>query len=116
MKSSLRDALAESHVSAVAVALLLLFSFGSLFRVLESLFFRIAGSALVAAVVMLGPPYPTRALATHNRLVLIGGISPLLFAVFSLAAAWLLSRWVYRAGPFRSLARYRTFLRMGDHA
>jgi hypothetical protein len=115
VRSSLRDALAESHVSAVAIALLLLFSFGSLCRVLALPFFRIA-EFLSTAIAILGVPYLSTTLTTYDRLMLIREISPLFIAVFSFVAAWLLSRWVYRSGPLRSLGRYHTILRTRNHA
>jgi hypothetical protein len=42
-------------------------------------------------------------------------ITDFLDAVISLSAAWVLSRWVYKAAPFRSLSECRIRLRRRNH-
>jgi len=53
------------------------------------------------------------------RLVLIGALmsafSYFVYAVITLAAAWLLSRWVFAMGPLRSLSTCRFRLKRSNH-
>ncbi|MGA1992053.1 MAG: hypothetical protein ABSH46_13455 [Bryobacteraceae bacterium] len=100
MKHSLRRILADSHVSAVAIAVLLLWSLDSGFRALAGF--------LITALAILGVPYFSIRLTVADRLLLVKTLLYLLDALISLAAAWLLSHWVYGVGPLRSLGGYGT--------
>ena len=115
MKPSLREVLRASHVSAVAVVVLLVWSFEEAFRGLLGPLWR-AADFLITAVAILDIPYFSRTLTVVDRLMLITAFSYLLGAIGNLAAAWLLSRWVYGLGPFRCLNRYYTGLARRKHA
>jgi hypothetical protein len=106
MKPSLRQVLADSHVSAVAIAILLIWSFDSVLNAFWDPFLN-AFSFLVTAVAILGLPYIPPQLSFSQRLMLITSCGSLFNAFSCLAAAWLLSRWVYGMGPVCSLKTYR---------
>jgi len=112
MKISLRQILADSHVAAVAIAFLLLWSLDGLFGALWLPLSRII-DILVAAVAILDVPYFSRILTTADRLnlIVVGGY--LYLASASFFAAWALSHWVYGAGPLRSLFSYGKTNRRG---
>lgn len=114
VKPSLREILADSHISAVAIAVLILWSLDWAFRALWGPLSRVIGF-LATAVAILGIPYFSTTLYATDRLILITTFSYLLSAVIGLASAWLLSRWVYGMGPLRSLSRYRARLTRGNH-
>lgn len=115
MKPTLREILADSHISAVAIAALLLLSLDWGFRALWGPFSRVAGF-LFNAIAIFGIPYFSLRLDSADRLILITTITYLFSALISLAAAWLLSRWVYGVGPLRILSTYRTRLTRRNHA
>ncbi len=115
VKPSLREILADSHISAVAIAVLLVFSFNEFFRALWGPL-SFALTYLFTAVAILGLPYVSPKLTLTDRWMLIRTFSYLLYAFSMLAAAWFLSRWVYGVGPLRSLSRYRTILTRRKHA
>ncbi len=113
MKPSLREMLAESQVSAVAIAVLLLWFLDLGFRALWGPLWRIV-TFLLTAVAIRDIPYISPYAADSTML-----FSAFLYsvdAIVSLAAAFVLSHWVYRAGPFRSLANVRAGLRKANHA
>jgi cation transporter-like permease len=106
VQPSLRKTLVDSHVAAVAIAILI-FAFvsqaafalwGPADRVL--LFLIVAGSIRDNPGLAPAPDYLTRQM-------LLTILTNLLSALMNLAAAWLLSRWVYGTGPLRSLGNYR---------
>jgi hypothetical protein len=115
MKTSLRQILADSHVSAVAIAVLLLWSFDS---VLEALWGPTlnAASFLFTAVAIFGLPYIPPIFSFSQRFMLLSIGFFLFNALSCFAAAWLLSRWVYGTGPFRSLKSYGERLVRRSHA
>jgi hypothetical protein len=98
---SLRRILAETHVAAVAIAIFLIWSLDSFFQALWWPLFR-AVSYLLTAIAILDVPY-----FSFNRSQLLIALLNLSNAFIDFAAAWLLSRWVYREGPFRSLSNFR---------
>jgi hypothetical protein len=104
----LRQILAESHIAAIAVAVLLLrsFEFGvrGLGRPLVGVVYF-----LVNVVAIGGIPYRCGT-ALGEWLTLIPSFAYLFSTAITLSAAWLLSRWVYGVGPFRSLSRCCTGL------
>ena|SRR6266550_4944558 len=67
-------------------------------------------SFLFTAIAILDIPYFSPTLGLVDRGVLIISISYLYCAASSLLAAWLVSRWVYGAGPLCTLIRYRNEL------
>lgn len=114
VKPSLREILADSHISLVAIAVLL-------FRSLDSAFWALWGplsravSFLFTAVAILDIPYFSHTLTLTDRLTLFITFSYLFNSFVYLAAAGLLSRWVYGVGPLRSLSKYRTSLARRSH-
>lgn len=105
MKPSLREILAESHVAAVTIVALLFWSLDWGFRGLWDPFLRVA-DFVITAVAILGIPYFSKTLTVVDRLLLIETFYYLFSAFACVAAAWLLSRWVYGVGPLRSLSKY----------
>lgn len=103
MKPSLRQVVADSHIAAVAVALLLLWSVMDACLALQDPVAR-AFHFLATAVAILGIPYFSPGFSTAD-LVFSG--SYLYLSVVCLAAAWLVSRWAYGMGPVRALGEAR---------
>ena len=114
VKRSLREILADSHISAVAIAVLLVWSLDSVFRALWDPVSR-AATFLFTAVAILGVPYYSHTLTGADRLALITTFAYLFSAFINLAAAWLLSHWAYGVGPIKSLSKYRISLSGGNH-
>jgi len=115
VKRSLREVLADSHIAAVAIAVLLLSSLDAAFRGFWVPVSRAVGY-LVTAVLIVDIPYFSPTLTIADRLMLMSTFAYLYYAIVSLSAAWLLSRWVYGLGPFRSLNGYRSKLIRREHA
>jgi hypothetical protein len=105
MKPSYRTILAESHIAAVAVTLLLLGSFEWAFEALRDPALR-ALDFVVMSIAILGIPYSSPGLIPWARFQLSATVGMLLYAVISLTAAWLLARWAYGVGPVRCLKVY----------
>lgn len=114
VKTSFREILADSHISAVAIAVLLLWSLESALNALWNPLFA-AASFLFAAVAILDIPYFSPTLTRADRLMWIATGFYLFNAFMSFASAWLLSRWVYGLGPLRSLSKYRANSARGNH-
>jgi hypothetical protein len=113
VNSSLRKTLADSHVSAIAIAMLLFRSLDSALWVLwgplsDGPFFFFSNGVIFDVVGF------SRALMNNNRFSLFLTFSWLLNSLVYLAAAVLLSRWVYGMGPLRSLSKYGARLSMGN--
>ena len=106
VERSLRQVLADSHVSAVAIVLLLLWSLDAAFRGLWEPAYRV-GAFLLNAIAIWDIPYHSPTLTAADRLMWIGTFYFFYSAIGSFLAAWLLSRWVYGMGPLRSLAACR---------
>jgi hypothetical protein len=98
---SLRKILADSHVSAVAIAVLL-------YRSLDYAIWVLWGPLSLGIFTF--PNFPRA-----DRFTLFTTFSYLFYSVVCLAAAGLLSRWVYGMGPLRSLSKYRTMLARRNH-
>jgi hypothetical protein len=107
LRASLREILAESHIAAIAIAVLLVWSFDALFWTVWLPLLR-AATFLATAVAILG--VPSDSFTSGDRVTLIASCAYLFSACCSLAGAWLLSRWVYGVGPLSSLTRYKTRL------
>jgi hypothetical protein len=114
VKPSPREILADSHIAAICIAVLFLWSLEAGLRALSSPFWRAVDFVFEAAAI-LDIPYISRSLTFADRLMLIGTFTNLFFALSYLAAAWLLSRWVYGLGPLRSLSKLHTGLARRDH-
>ena len=115
VKLSLRKILADSHVSAVAIAVLLFRSLDSAFWALWGPLSRVV-SFLFTAVAILDIPYFSYTLDLKDRFTLFFTFSYLFNSLVYLAAAGLLSRWVYGIGPLCSLSKYRTRLARRNNA
>lgn len=113
VKPRLRDILAHSHVAAVTIVVLLLSSFGSIVRGISKPLPE-AADYIATAVAIMGPP--TRGFTAMDRIILITAAAYLIDGCVALAAAWLLSRWVYGVGPFRSLGMCGTTITRKDDA
>jgi hypothetical protein len=107
VRPSLRAVLVDSHIAAVAIAVLLVWSLDAGFRALSGPFLRIT-DFLVTAVAILGIPYFSWTVV--DRLSLGATLDHLFGSILNLAAAWLLSRWAYGTGPVQALGKYRTRL------
>ncbi len=114
MKRSLRQVLADSHIAAVTIVVLLLWSLDDAFRALWDPFFR-AISFLSTAVAIFDIPSFSRTFTTADRLSLITVGAYLYWALVTFFAAWILSRWVYGMGPLRSLTSRCTNSNRREH-
>ena len=114
MQTSLRESLAESHVSAVTIAVLLIWSLDSGFQALWGPLSR-AVRFLFTAVAILDIPYFSTSFNGEDRILLNSTLLYLFHFLITLAAAWLLSRWVYGEGPLRSLGTYGNRLIRSKH-
>ena len=114
MKPSLREILAGSHIAAIATAVLLLWSIDWGSRALWSPLYR-AATFLVTAVAIRDVPFIPSTPTLADRLMLVSTLFYLFGALACTAAAWLLSRWVYGVGLFRSLSKYRVILTRSNH-
>lgn len=97
--NSLRRVLAESHVSVVTIAVLLLWSFEFMLRAVMEPLSHVTGY-LVTAIAILGIP-STSLFTTQFFWSLASGYC--LESILSFAAAWGVAHWVYKAGPVRAL-------------
>jgi len=98
--------LADSHVSAVAIAVLL-------FRSLDSAFWALWHPFSVAPFYF---PNVPKTLHLTDPFALFLTFSYLFNSFVYLTAARLLSRWVYGMGPLGSLSKYRARLARRNHA
>jgi hypothetical protein len=105
LKPPLRTVLADSHVSDIAIAAILLRSLDSAFRVLWPPIAH-AATFLFTAIAILDVPYCSRTLDTANRLQIMEMSKNLISALIAFTSVWLLSRWTYRVGPIRSLSQW----------
>jgi hypothetical protein len=106
VKLSVRQVLAESHIAAVAIAVLLFWSLYYAFVALWGPLYR-AAEFLFTAVAILGIPYSVGTFTFSDRIMLFTTGSYPYGALLSFVAAWLLSRWVYGVGPFRGFSECR---------
>lgn len=106
---SLRELLIESHVAAVAIAVLLFGAFVCWFEGLSVPFERFATYSFTA-IAILDIPYSSPSVTIRDRFML--DTTGLLFLgmLANLGAAWLLARWVYGVGPISALTKHRTDL------
>lgn len=106
MKRPLHEILAESYIAAVAIALLLLWSVDAALWAARDTVYS-AAEFIVTAVAIQGIPYSSHIWTIRDRMMFFRTGYGLGNASVDLVAAWLLSHWVYGAGPFRSLIRCR---------
>ena len=111
--NSLRDAMGQSRVAAVSIAILLFWSLYAAVNGLWTPIFRALNFAF-EAVAILDIPYFSRQLTGMDRVMLSQTFSFLFAACVAFFSAWLLSRWIYGTGPFHALSRVLEEFR-GDH-
>ena len=104
MNTDIREVLIESHVAAIAIAVLLLWFIDLSLRAIWEPIYRI-GSFFIAAVAILDIPYFQ--FGASERFVLVTAALFAMQALICLCLAWALSWSVYRASPFSSLVRHR---------
>src|SRR5581483_5919959 len=102
MKPSNRIALVESHIPAIAVAILLFWSLDSAVRALGALWLPMT-DYLATAVATLS--FRDSYYFTDQMSALVT-LAYALEAIAELAAAWLLARWAFGLGPLRVLIGY----------
>jgi hypothetical protein len=103
VKPSLRATFAESHVAAIAISILLLWTLDWIFAALWAVLVPMVEFVLTAIAIR-GIPYWS---AADNLLALFETSSYLSGAIASCSAAWLLSRWAYGVSPLKCLRTYR---------
>ncbi|HEV2484412.1 MAG TPA: hypothetical protein VGT08_02680 [Terracidiphilus sp.] len=107
MQATLRKVLIDSHVAAIAIAVLLAGAIEFVFIALFDPASRVL-SFLTIAVATNSPPYIPRTVDYAARNVsLQASLFDLSVALNNLACAWLISRWAYGTGPMRILRNYR---------
>jgi hypothetical protein len=99
-----RQVLADSHIAAVTIALLLLWAIEGVF---QSLWPYLTGIVqyIATAIAILGIPYGS--FISLNHLRFLYSLVCLYVAAIDSTAAWILSRWVYKSGPIRALVNLR---------
>lgn len=102
--NKIRDVMARTHVAAVTVAVLLLWSVDASFRAVWPLLSGVL-EYVFTAVVILDIPYFSWTVGHRMDVVWICIYS--FSAVAEFCAAWLVSRWVFGVGPLRCLREYR---------
>lgn len=109
MKNSFRKALVDSHIPAVAIAVLIVWSLDSAVRVLSGLWVPVTD---YFATVIATLSFPLSPYSFSDRISLDLTLFYLFEAVAAVAAAWLLSRWAFGLGTLRTLSEYRTRLQL----
>ena len=109
----LRQILADSHVAAVTVTVLLVGALDSAFRAIVEPCSRIL-TFVLTAIAIRDIPFISSELTFADRIFLETTAVYLYASAVSFAAAWLLSRWVFRLSPLQALARYKTLIRRSD--
>ena len=109
MLARLRKNLADSHVPAVAIAVLLFWSLDSaLWALWSRVSFALNLLVLARPVISIGDL--SRALFASDRVTIFVTFLYLFNSLVYLAAAWILSIWAHGTGPLCSLTKYRTRL------
>jgi len=110
-----RQILFDSHVAAVAIAVLLVWSLSCILEGLWPPVFSAISFAMTAIAIRGLPFIPSRS-SFSTRLIIFLSCDFLLRAFACVLAAWILSRWVYGMGPLSSLAMCRARLARRNHA
>jgi hypothetical protein len=114
VKPSLRKILGDSHIAAVAIAILVTWSLEWILDALQNPFFRVA-SFVMNAIAILGFPYGASDFSLADRNTLFVSLSFCFYALTAVVAAWILSRWVYGGTPIGTLREYHArIVRRGD--
>ena len=113
LKPSLRETLATSRIGAVAIAVLLFLTLDFVFNAFWTLLSPLEDYLVNATAFILGIPFSQHMLFAST---LFESPYYLLTALVTIAAASLLSRWLYGGGPIRVLRTYRALLNRRNHA
>lgn len=114
MQASFRTTLADSHVAAITVAILL---FCSLAGFSGALFYLVNHLVLFVRLVLTDRSFDvSRELAAVDPEMVPRMLSALAGAFAVIFSAWLLSHWAYGVNPLRSLASHRGRLSRRSHA
>jgi hypothetical protein len=118
MQSSLRKALIDSHVAAIAIAVMFVAVFSYTASALSALWKPALQvlDFLMTAVAIRGVPSMTLTSRYMTDYMFPVALAYLLLASTNLCGAWLLSRWVYGAGPLCALGQYKGKLSRNTHA
>ena len=111
---AIRRTLAESHIAAVVIAMLLVWSMESFLLALWMPGYRFGGFVIVAIAIH-GIPYMSPGFNFEDRVMVLTTSMYLANALIGIGAAWVLSRCVYGVGPFKYLSQYRTKLARRHH-
>lgn len=103
MKRSFRDVLAASHVAAVAIVLLLIWSLAATFQLLIGLVSELLVKFVFTFVAILGGPRHSYSASSPSDWFVA---TALLQGAVCLLAAFLLSRFVFGKNPLRVLRDY----------
>jgi len=104
VKPTLQKLLADSHVAAIIIALLMIWSVDATFQALWRPLYRVA-RCLFTAVAIWDVPYFSWTMQDWAELSTT--VTYLCSLISYIVAAWLLSRLVYGVGPLRTLSDYR---------
>lgn len=104
MKRSLKEVLADSHIAAIVIAVLLFWAVDSTFQALSP-YVADAIEFVATAVAIFDIPYLS--FTALNRFQLIISLAYLYAAVVEIVAASLISQWVYKSGPISALMDVR---------
>lgn len=115
MKPTIREILVESRVPAVAVAVLLVWSLNAMIEALQDPVLNAMGY-LFTSIANVGIPYSPWGFRLWERILTDRTLEYFYYAIIELMAAWLLSKWAYGTGPFRSLNAYWIRLNMRNRA
>jgi hypothetical protein len=105
MQSSLRRVLADSHIAAVTIAVLVMWALVGTFRGLWAPAYRLGAFVLTAIAIWDIPYIPPKPTLADNLMLISAGYY-LYSALVCLLGAQLLSHWVYDMGPLQSLTAY----------
>ena len=112
---ALRQILFDSHVSAVAVVVLLVWSLTYILEGLWQPVFNLI-SFTMTAIAIRGLPFVPSRFSFSVREMMFASCDALFHAFTCILAAWILSRWVYGMGPLRSLTMCRERLARREDA
>lgn len=102
----LRQILVDSHIAAITIAILLLWSLEAGFLALWQPLSRVI-HFLFTAVAILGIPDYSWTFSIADRISWIVTGTFLYSAILEFFAAWILSHWIYGLPPLRALQHYR---------
>jgi hypothetical protein len=110
MMQDIRRLLSDSHIAAVTIAVLLLWSMNDAFYALWTPTARVSAYLFQAVATMDFTTDSSKATnMTQNAMLISAGFSMYVAGV-TLIAAIVLSQWVYGTGPFHALNRCRKSL------